>query len=271
MVYIISFIFGMIFGSFISVLVWRIKNEEKWIFLGRSKCPKCNHTLWSLDLVPIFSYLFLNWKCRYCGNKISIIYPILEFVTWLTFVFITYFLISNYYSVYTHPYMFVYAWLIWVFVVAIAFYDILFYEISFILASILALLVFIPQVLWIIWDWKTALILAISWFIIFMWIIYLREKIRKIEGMWWGDAIWAALIWLMFPIVLQISWLDMYPYGISFYVAILLGFISAGLLWLFFVFIGKWSKFVIPFLPFLFLWLVLFVFFGRSLLEFVVN
>ncbi len=267
------FIFGTVFGSFISVLVWRIKNNQKGILMWRSQCPNCKHTLWALDLIPIFSYIFLKWKCRYCKNKISIIYPILEFVTWLFFIFVAWFLLWNCdIESLLFNYKIVLYWLLAsVFIVAIAFYDILFYEISFILVSILALLVFIPQFLWIIWDWKIALILAISWFLAFMWIIFFREKIRKIEWMWWWDAIWAALIWLMFPIVLQIMWMDMAYYGISFYIAILLWFVSAGIVWIFFILIWKWSKFAIPFLPFLFLWLILFVFFWKYLLEFVVN
>ena len=271
MIYIISFIFWIIFGSFISVLVWRIKNNEKWILTWRSKCPKCQHTLWVLDLFPIFSYLFLWGKCRYCQNKISIIYPILELVTWLTFVFITYFFVSNYFDFYQYlPYI-LYAWLIWVFIIAISFYDILFYEISFSLASIYTVLVLIPQFLWIVWNWEQALILGFSWFIIFVTIIYLREKIRKIEWMGWWDAIWAALIWFIFPIILQISWLDIYPIWISFYVAILLWFISAGIVGIFFLLIWKWKKFAIPFLPFMFLGLVLFILFWKELVSFVVN
>jgi prepilin signal peptidase PulO-like enzyme (type II secretory pathway) len=271
MIYIISFIFWIIFGSFISVLVWRIKNNEKGIFLWRSKCPNCNHTLSAFDLVPIFSYWSLWWKCRYCQNKISIIYPILELVTWLTFAFITYFFISNYFDWNQYlPYI-IYWWMIWVFIVAISFYDILFYEISFSLASIFAILVLIPQFLWIIWNWEQALILWISGFLVFIVIIYLREKVRKIEGMWWWDAIWAALIWFIFPIILQISWLDTYPIWIGFYITILFWFISAGFVGIIFLILWKGKKFAIPFLPFMFLGLVLFIFFGEKLISFIVN
>jgi hypothetical protein len=224
-------------------------------------------------LVPIFSYLFLWWKCRYCKTRISVIYPILEFVTGLVFMFITYFLVQNYWIeiVFDYWYILVYAWLIWVFVVAISFYDILFYEISFILAGIFGILVFLPQVFWIIWDWKQALILWIVWFLAFVSIIYLRWKLRKIEWMGWWDAIWAFLIWLVFPIVLQITGLDIYPVWVSFYIAILLWFISAGIVWLFYILAWKGSKFALPFLPFMFIWLVLFVIFGESLIKYVIG
>jgi len=273
LIYVLSFVLGLIFGSFISVLVWRIKKEEKGIFFGRSKCPNCGHTLSSFDLVPIFSYLFLWWKCRYCKTKISVIYPILEFVTGLVFVFITHFLVQNYWIqiVFDYWYILIYAWLIWVFVVAISFYDILFYEISFILAGIFGILVFLPQVFWIIWNWKLALILWVVWFLAFVSIIYLRWKLRRIEWMGWWDAIWAFLIWLVFPIVLQISGLDIYPVWVSFYIAILLWFISAGIVWIFYVLAWKSSKFALPFLPFMFIWLILFVIFGEGLIKYVLG
>ncbi len=45
---------------------------------GRSRCMHCGHTLGSLDLVPIFSYVFLGGRCRYCGARISAQYPLVE-------------------------------------------------------------------------------------------------------------------------------------------------------------------------------------------------
>jgi len=52
---------------------------------GRSYCPKCHHTLAGYDLVPVFSFLFLKGKCRYCGKPISWQYPIIELITGLIF------------------------------------------------------------------------------------------------------------------------------------------------------------------------------------------
>ena len=45
---------------------------------GRSRCMHCGHTLNSLDLVPVFSFLFLRGTCRYCKAKISWQYPVVE-------------------------------------------------------------------------------------------------------------------------------------------------------------------------------------------------
>ncbi len=86
--YILLFVFWTFFGSFASVIIHRLKSKESWIMLWRSHCPKCNHQLWFFDLIPIFSYISTLWKCRYCKEKISIIYPILELSTWLLFMLV---------------------------------------------------------------------------------------------------------------------------------------------------------------------------------------
>ncbi|MDD3145390.1 MAG: prepilin peptidase [Candidatus Gracilibacteria bacterium] len=88
------FTYGLLFGSFSSVLIHRFKSEEKGIWSGRSHCPKCNTTLRYFDLIPIFSYLSTLGKCRYCKTKISPIYPILELSTAVLFMLIGYFLID---------------------------------------------------------------------------------------------------------------------------------------------------------------------------------
>jgi leader peptidase (prepilin peptidase)/N-methyltransferase len=80
------FILGAAIGSFISVLVDRIKKGKKGIFMGRSECPKCKEKLRTTDLIPIISYLFLKGKCRYCKKPIGTHYPALELFSGLTFV-----------------------------------------------------------------------------------------------------------------------------------------------------------------------------------------
>lgn len=76
---------GLVFGSFGNAWAWRIVHGEH-IAKGRSHCADCGHTLAAADLVPLFSYLFLGGKCRYCGRKISPRYPIAEAVCGLVFV-----------------------------------------------------------------------------------------------------------------------------------------------------------------------------------------
>lgn len=88
------FIFGTIFGSFASVLIWRIKSGEGGIATGRSHCGACQHTLGALDLFPIFSWAFLGGKCRYCKSPISAIYPLLELTMGALFMLSGYFFID---------------------------------------------------------------------------------------------------------------------------------------------------------------------------------
>src|SRR5687768_15554233 len=60
---------GLMFGSFINALVWRLHKKKNWV-TGRSECPHCHHKLAPLDLVRFFSWLFLGGKCRYCHKRI---------------------------------------------------------------------------------------------------------------------------------------------------------------------------------------------------------
>ncbi|HUC78951.1 MAG TPA: prepilin peptidase [Candidatus Saccharimonadales bacterium] len=87
-------ILGVIFGSFINALVWRLhlkptlktKKSELSILKGHSICPHCRHRLSSFDLIPILSWLMLRGRCRYCQKNISIEYPVVELLTGLLFL-----------------------------------------------------------------------------------------------------------------------------------------------------------------------------------------
>ena len=87
--YIIIFMMGITFGSFYTLAVYRIPKGED-ITHTHSYCPNCNHKLNFFDLIPIFSYIFLGGKCRYCKNKIRPRYLILETISGLFFVMIAY-------------------------------------------------------------------------------------------------------------------------------------------------------------------------------------
>ncbi len=73
-----SAVLGAILGSFINALSFRFNTGRT--MGGRSKCMHCGHTLNPLDLIPIFSYLFLGGRCRYCEARISPQYPLVELV-----------------------------------------------------------------------------------------------------------------------------------------------------------------------------------------------
>lgn len=81
---IVCFLFGIVLGSFYNVVGYRLPRGESLIHPS-SHCTNCNHKLGILDLFPIFSYLFLGGKCRYCGQRISFFYPAFELITGLLF------------------------------------------------------------------------------------------------------------------------------------------------------------------------------------------
>ena len=87
--YVIIFIIGSLFVSFYTLAVYRIPKRQD-ILLKHSYCPNCNHKLGLLDLFPIFSYIFLGGKCRYCKEKIRPRYLILEVLAGMLFVVIAY-------------------------------------------------------------------------------------------------------------------------------------------------------------------------------------
>lgn len=79
------FIFGLITGSLISAITWRLPRGLNYVN-DRSKCDKCNTKISWYDNIPLFSYLVLAGKCRSCGKKISARYPLIELSTGIIFV-----------------------------------------------------------------------------------------------------------------------------------------------------------------------------------------
>ena len=80
-------IFGLVFGSFLNVVIYRLPREMSLI-RPRSSCPGCGARIKSYDNVPVMSYLILGGKCRACGRKISAVYPAVEALTALGFVLV---------------------------------------------------------------------------------------------------------------------------------------------------------------------------------------
>lgn len=74
------FIYGLLLGSFYNVVGLRLPNGESIVYPG-SHCPNCNHKLKWYENIPLFSFIFLKGKCKECKTKISIMYPLIEFLT----------------------------------------------------------------------------------------------------------------------------------------------------------------------------------------------
>jgi len=82
----IFFIGGLIIGSFLNVIVYRLRLAET--ILGRSHCPHCKRKIRWYDNIPLLSFILLRARCRDCGAKISWRYPLLELFTGLVFALV---------------------------------------------------------------------------------------------------------------------------------------------------------------------------------------
>lgn len=89
LILIIVFLFGIMFGSFLNVVIYRLP-LEKSIVKPPSSCPQCGSRIKVYDNIPLLSYLLLAGKCRNCKAKIPIRYPVVEFLAGALSVFAIY-------------------------------------------------------------------------------------------------------------------------------------------------------------------------------------
>ena len=73
----VSALFGAAMGSFLNCAAWRIIRGESFI-RGRSRCPSCGHVLGPAELVPVFGWVALRGRCRWCRTRIPVRYPLTE-------------------------------------------------------------------------------------------------------------------------------------------------------------------------------------------------
>lgn len=88
-IYTITFIFGIVIGSFLNVCIYRIPEKED-IVKESSHCLNCGHKLAWYDLFPLVSFILLGGRCRYCKTKLSIQYPTIEALNGVMYVLIVY-------------------------------------------------------------------------------------------------------------------------------------------------------------------------------------
>lgn len=79
--------FGLVIGSFLNVCIYRIPKEES-IAYPPSHCDSCRKKLKIIDLIPIMSYLITKGRCRQCGVKIDLMYPVIEILNSLLYLMI---------------------------------------------------------------------------------------------------------------------------------------------------------------------------------------
>ncbi len=113
-------LFGVIIGSFLNALSFRFNTGRgfwsKQGMGGRSRCMRCGHELAAADLVPLFSYLLLGGKCRYCGSHVSWQYPLVEALAGL--------LAAGVYILNPAPLSFAFWFVVWMTLLFVSIYDI---------------------------------------------------------------------------------------------------------------------------------------------------
>jgi len=286
---ILLIIFGLIFGSFGSVLIYRLdkirdqntlKIQIKSILIWRSCCPKCKNTLWIQDLFPIFSFLMHRGRCRFCDQKISKIYPILEIRSACVFL-IWYFIFDYIYWFYLFDLQFILRIFIFWLWGLIIFQDIRKMNMNMILWWVLFLSSLIYNLIFIKNNFLTIVVVLII-FLMFLWIYYFSKfwvRIRQIQMPKWfesgfgeWDVMMSLVIWLFLPIVFGDTDLYFVFYVLTNYLVLIC------LIWiLFFVIQSLLSQIIqktkktqnyknihIPFLPSMIIWLwILIIFFEK--------
>ena len=227
----------LIFWSLGSVILTRFsdgitRTKLRGFFFWYSQCPQCKHRLVAKDLVPVVSYLFQWGKCRYCGKKISRLYPVLELLCAWMFV-LSYFLLKDLWNS-----MLVF-WLLtnWLLILLLV-YDLLEYELHMTIRILLVVVwilmnIFVPE-----WDIVHALLSAVLFGVVFMGIYFFAKRYAKMrfkKTMEWfgqGDVYLAASIWMFIPLLLSIRWIA-FSWWILLNVLILFILLSSilGLIW----------------------------------------
>lgn len=237
------FMMGLLIGSFLNVIIYRLPRKESIVFPA-SHCPECKEKLRVRDLIPVLSFILNRGKCKYCGRSISLQYPVVELLT-------GFLLLSLYIHFGINTEFIIYSLLVFV-LIAISFIDIKYMIIpnkitypAFILALIAA--VFFDHI-----DLKSSLIGALVPFTFFFLIALVYGK-----GLGMGDGKLVAVIGAV------LGW-DYTMLGI--FLASLIGTIVILALLLARV-IDRKTR--IPFGPFISIGTIITIFYGREIIEFI--
>jgi leader peptidase (prepilin peptidase)/N-methyltransferase len=245
----IVFLFGLIVGSFLNCVIYRL-GEKKSFLKGRSFCPNCAHVLSWKDLIPIFSFLILRGKCRYCGKKISLQYPLIELFTGILFLATFYHLRDQLFSLQGIFTLFYY-WTILSSLIVIFVYDLKNYliEEKIVYFSILVCLIF--NLIFSISEIKNKILSSLFLGLFFLSIVLVSKE--KWMGM--GDAKLGALIGIF------LGWPKIIP-------ALFFSFFVGSIFGIFLIILKKKSlKSEIPFAPFLVSGTIFSLFFGEKVID----
>jgi len=243
---IFMFLFGAVVGSFLNVCIYRIPRDESIVFPA-SHCPECGYKIRAFDNIPVISYLLLRGRCRSCGTRISWQYPVVELLSAL----LTLFLFLKFHLSLTFFVLFVFCMAL----VVITFIDL---EHQIIPDSIslpgivvgFAVSFFLP---WL--GWLNSLIGIVAGGGSLLLVAYGYQVLTKKEGMGGGDIKLLAMMgaflgWKSIPFIIFTSSLFGSVIGLALMAVR-----------------KKDSQLPIPFGPFLAFGAVLFIFYGRQLIQ----
>lgn len=253
MIILIFFILGLIFGSFLNVLVYRLHTAEDLVW-DRSRCPRCHHVIRWYDNIPVISFVLLRARCRDCREKISFQYPLVEIGTGCAFA-----LVGGYFfkaDVFASWGPVVYLLGVLFALIAIFVYDALYFEIPDI--------VLWPTVVWVLafslfFSWNLlsfqgdffnlplfSRLLGAAGAFLFFWLL---AKGSREKWMGLGDA------WLALLLGLILGW----PRVL---LALFLAFLIGSIYGIILILLGKYTmKSRVPFAPFLVVGTIITLFF----------
>ena len=240
------FLFGAVVGSFLNVCIYRIPRSESIVFPS-SHCPECNNKIRAFDNIPVVSYLLLRGSCRACGTRISWQYPVVELLSAL----LTLFLFLRFYFSPTFFVLFVFCMAL----VVITFID-LEHQIIPDSISLPGIIIGFATSFILPWlSWKSSLIGIVAGGGSLLLVATGYQLLTKKEGMGGGDIKLLAMMgaflgWRSIPFIIFTSSLFGSVVGLTL-MAIR----------------KKDSQLPIPFGPFLAFGAVLFIFYGRQLIQ----
>jgi len=260
------FILGLVVGSFLNSVIYRLYTKEsfllastprqraklplyRWWGFQRSYCPECKHELAWCDLIPVFSFIILKGRCRYCRKPISWQYPLVELVTGILFIFVFSYCSDFWGAVY---HLTIICFLIVVFVYDLRHYtipdEVIYPLVGLVLIYNLLLMVMGHWAFWVFLNHLLSAILSAA----FLGSVFLISK-----GRWMGFGD----VKLVFFMGLLLGFPDIL-------IALFGSFLVGGIIGLGLVAVGKKSlKSEVPFGPFLSFATFIAMFFGKELMR----
>ncbi|WP_457623482.1 prepilin peptidase [Persephonella sp.] len=243
-VYFSAFIFGLIIGSFLNVIIYRLPRGKSPLKPAFSFCPNCGNKVKWYDNIPIISYIILKGRCRYCDSNISLRYPFVEFLTGLASV------LAIIKTGLTYDYFFVFLFLC--LIISITFIDLDFK----IIPDEINLIGFISGLIYSVIRTDFSIVdsligSAVGGGLLFG-IAYFYTKVRGIEGLGMGD------VKMMFFIGSFLGWFgSLFTIFIGSFIGAFVGITAAYILKT-----DNKGMFEIPFGPFLGFSATIYLFFG---------